>query len=388
MALKDSAIVAFAETKLTHKGGVHAWELAAQVLETILDRTGYEKGDIDGLIVSSATNSANNIFWPQATADELGLELDFCDGMYIGGCNATGAVARAAAALDAGLCRNVLLLFTSTSSTSANFRAGSDDLKWTDPFGLAGPPAAFGLLTRRYEYQHGLDYSVLGKLAVTQRGHALLNTNACEKLRKPITVDDYLNSRMIADPIRLLDCVMRCDGASAFLMTSRRNAAARSLERQVVPIGYGERSNYQVDDPLADVTQSGHAVAGARAFAAAGLSPKDIQSIHLYDDFLIAVVIQLEMLGFCAPGQGIDFVREHDLSHLGDLPLNTGGGQISAGQGASASVNLTEAVRQLFGEGDARQVDRKSNALVTGIGWINYARNWGSSTALVLSAEA
>ena len=86
--------------------------------------------------------------------------------------------------------------------------------EWSAPYGLIGPPAAFGLLSRRYEHQFGLDYRMLGKLAVAQRAHAVLNDNACEKLRKPMTVADYLNSRMIADPIRLLDSVMVCDGAS------------------------------------------------------------------------------------------------------------------------------------------------------------------------------
>jgi acetyl-CoA acetyltransferase len=114
------------------------------------------------------------------------------------------------------------------------------------------------------------------------------------------------------------------------------------------------------------------------------LGIKDIRSFHPYDDFLIALVIQFEAFGFCRPGQGMAFVRDTDLSYTGTLPMNTGGGQISAGQAACSSHNLIEAVRQLMGEGGERQVKDTSNALVTGIGWINYGRNWGSSAALAL----
>ena len=137
------------------------------------------------------------------------------------------------------------------------------------------------------------------------------------------------------------------------------------------------------------MTETGHLVAGKRAFAQAGLTPADIASIHPYDDFIIAILLQLEMLGFCAQGQGCDFIRERSFAFDGDLPLNTGGGQISAGQCglAGGGTNLIEAVRQLFGEGGARQVRDTRNALVTGIGGIPYARNWNSSVVMILTPE-
>ena len=121
------------------------------------------------------------------------------------------------------------------------------------------------------------------------------------------------------------------------------------------------------------------------------MSPKDIASFHPYDDFIIAIMLQLEMLGFCKHGQGCDFIREHDFTHTGDLPLNTGGGQISAGQAGTrraAAPTLIEAVRQLFGEGGKRQVKNTKNALVTGIGGIPYGRNWMSSVVMILAPGA
>ncbi len=390
MALRDTAIVGYAETKIVEKSDRDVWELGAEVLETLLDKTGFEKGEIDGLLLSASMTGSSTPFWSQTTADQLGLEVDFCQTVDIGGCSPAGTVARAAAAIEAGLCTTALLLFADTQAVENNSRHRHYQAEWAQPSGYLGPPHAFGLLSKRYEHQYGLDYAALGKLAVAQRQHALLNDLACEKLRKPLTVTDYLNSRMIAEPIRLLDSVMVCDGASGLLITSRRNAEKRGLSKLVVPVGYGERTTYRASESIVDITETGHLAAGKRAFATAGLTPKEIASFHPYDDFIIAIMLQLEMLGFCKPGQGCSFINETDFSHRGDLPLNTSGGQISAGQCglAGGGTNLVEAVRQLFGEGGARQVKNTRNAMVTGIGGIPYARNWNSSVVLILTPNA
>ena len=390
MALHDAAIVAYGETKIVPVSDRDIWALGADILEQLLNRTGFEKGEIDGLILSSSMTGAGNAFWSQATADALALELDFCQTVDIGGCSPLGAVARAAAAIDAGLATTVLCLYADTAVAESNARGRAFQQEWTAPLGYGGPPAAFGFITRYYEEAHGLDYRALGKLAVTQRAHAVLNDLACEKLRKPITVEEYLESRMISDPVRLLDSVMPCDGASGLLVTGRRSAERRGLTRCAVPVGYGERTNYQAAQAIVDPTETGHHVAGAKCFAQAGMKPADIASFHPYDDFIIAILMQLEMLGFCAHGQGSAFVRETNFGFAGDLPLNTGGGQISAGQAglAGGGTNLVEAVRQLFGEGGARQVKDRRNALVTGIGGIPYGRNWNSSAAMILTSHA
>ncbi|MCX7314665.1 MAG: thiolase family protein [Alphaproteobacteria bacterium] len=341
MSLRDSAIVAYAETKVMKKSDRDVWVLAGEILESLLDKTGFSKSEIDGLVMSGLTGTGGaSMFWAQSTADMLGLEVGFCEQVHTGGCSSVGAVARAAAAIDAGMCEVALCLFSDTHVREHNGRNDRNYRRdWTDPYGMLGPPSAFGLLSRSYEAKYGLDYRVLGKLAVTQRNHAILNENACEELRVPITVEDYLNSRMIADPIRLLDCVMLADGAAGLILTSRKKAAEKGLKNCVIPIGYAE---------------------------------------------LIAIVIQFDAFGLCKPGEGIAFVCDTDLAYNGTLPLNTGGGQISAGQAACSSHNLIEAVRQLMGEGGPRQVKDTTNALVTGIGWINYGRNWGTSAALCL----
>ena len=389
MALRDAAIVGFAETKIEARSGRDIWDFGAEVLEELITSTGTEKGEIDGLLINGSMTGAGNCFWSQTTAEFLGLELEFCQTVDIGGSSAVGAVARAAAALEAGLCSTILLLNIDTESSEQNLKMRSFHGEWIHPYGMIGPPADFGLISRRYDHLYGLDLEALGKLAVTQRNHALLNDNACEKLRKPITVEDYLNSRMIADPIRLLDCVMVCDGGNGLLMTTRKRAKQKGFDSFVVPLGYGERTNYRTAENLADITESGHFVAGQKAFAQAQLKPADIGSYQPYDDFLIAVMIKLEMLGFAERGQGGKFIREHNLAFDGDLPINTGGGQISAGQPglAGGGVNLIEGVRQLLGKGGERQIKDRRHALITGIGGIPYGRNWTTSTALILGTE-
>src|SRR5262249_57907435 len=142
------------------------------------------------------------------------------------------------------------------------------------------------------------DSRALGTLAVARRNHALLNDIACEKLRKPITVDDYINSRMIADPIRLLDSVMVCDGGSGLLVTTRKRVKQKGLSKFVVPIGYGERTNFRAAENIVDVTESGHSVAGKRAFAMAGITPRAAASFPPCYDFIIRIKMQIEMLRF------------------------------------------------------------------------------------------
>ena len=390
MALRDHAIVAYAETKVMEKSDRDVWVLAGEILESLLDRTGIDKNEIDGLVMAGLTGTgAANPFWAQTTADVLGLEVGFCEQVHTGGCSAAGCVARAAAAIEYGMCEVAFLLFADThvledrTDHSHSYRR-----EWTDPYGLMGPPGAFGLLSRAYEAKYGLDYRMLGKLAVTQRNHALLNDNACEKLRVPITIDDYMNSRMIADPIRLLDCVMRTDGAAGLLddePEARQGKRPRQLhhpDRLCRAHQFqGRRKSRRCDQERPRNLRP----EGARRRPASSI--KDVASFHPYDDFIIAIMLQFEAFGFCKPGEGVQYIRDTNFAFDGDLPLNTGGGQISAGQAACSSHNLVEAVRQLHGEAGKRQVKNTKNALVTGIGWINYGRNWGSSAALVLVPE-
>jgi acetyl-CoA acetyltransferase len=304
----------------------------------------------------------------------------------LGGCSAIGGVSRAASAIRDGLCEVALVLSADAPSTVWRANYGAYRPEFQDPTGVQGPPASFGLLMSRYHHQFGIKSEALGKIAVTQRQHALHNDNAYAKLKKPITMADYETSRVIADPLKLLDCVMFCDGANAFLVTTETRARELGLSKMAYPTAYAEITNYNGNKSCPDITETGFASVAPKVYKQSGLAAKDIRMFQPYDDFTIAVMMKFEDFGFCKRGQCSDFTLDTDLSIKGTLPLNTGGGQISAGQPglASGGLNLAEAVRQMFGEGGGRQIDNPKNALVTGIGVIPYARNWGTSAAMIL----
>ena len=383
---KDIAVIGYGETKVTLKGGRSSYDLAGEVLEQILNQTGIDKDKIDGLSIAETMSETSNPFWGVYMSEMLGLSPHWMQLNGLGGTSGIGGIARAAAAIRDGLCETVFVLASDAQSSGRNPEQGAQRGEFQYPIGLRGPVGAFGLITQRYKYQYGLDDRALAKLAVTQRNHALMNPNAVDKLQKPLTEADYLNSKYVSEPLRMLDSVMVCDGANGVLVTSTENAKKLGAKKMIHPIGYGEISNFKGAEPLADITVSGFSVAGPKALKQAGMTPKDIRMIMPYDDFLIALVITLEDIGFCPKGKGCEFVMNTDLTYKGTLPLNTSGGQISAGQPglAGGGLNLVEGVRQMFGEAGARQVSDPRNCMVTGIGVIPYGRNWGVSGVLVL----
>lgn len=383
---RDIAVIGYGETKITLRGGRSSYDLAGEVLDQILRQTGIDKSEIDGLAIGETMSETSNPFWGVYMCEMLGLSPGWMQVNGLGGASGIGGIARAASAIRDGLCETVLVLLSDAQSSARPTEQGAQRYEFMYPTGLRGPVGAFGLLSQRYRHQYGLDERALAKLAVTQRRHALMNPNACEKLKVPLTEEEYLSSKYVSEPLRILDSVMVCDGASGVLVTSTEKAKKLGAKKMAHPVGYGEISNFKGADMLADITVSGFSVAGPKALKQAGMTPKDIRMIHPYDDFLIALLIVFEDIGFCAKGKGAQFVLDTDLSYKGTLPLNTSGGQISAGQAglAGGGTNMVEAVRQLFGEAGERQVSDPRNAMVTGIGVIPYGRNWGVSNVMIL----
>lgn len=385
---RDIVIAGYSETPIGFKTGRSAYDLAGEALAKLLAATRIEKDLIDGMSVTAPLSECPNPFFAVYMAEALGLTPTWLNYGGIGGCSATGGVARAASAIRDGMCEVALVISADAPSTSWRANYGAYRSEFQDPPGVQGPPATFGLLMSRYHHQFGIKSQALGKIAITQRQHALHNDNAYAKFKTPITMEDYEKSRVIADPLRLLDCVMFCDGANAFLVTSEARARSLGLGKMVYPTAYAEITNFNGNRSCPDITETGFAAVAPKVYQQSGLGPKDIRMFQPYDDFTIAVMMKFEDFGFCKRGQGSDFTLDTDLSIKGTLPLNTGGGQISAGQPglASGGLNLAEAVRQMFGEGGGRQIDNPKNALVTGIGVIPYARNWGTSAAMILES--
>lgn len=383
---REIAIIGYAETQIERRSGKTAYELAGEIMDQIAERTGVTPAEIDGLATVQTHSEACNPFWAPFLGDHLGLSLRWTQTTGNGGASPVGNVARAAAAILTGQCEMVLCCNTDAANTRQRSDQRSYRTDFVEPVGLQGPPSYFGFIMRRYMAEHDLRFEALGKLAVEQRKGALTNPNICKTFNKPITLDDYLNSRMVSEPLRLLDAVMRCDGANGLLITSTERARAMGVKKLVHPIAFSELTNFDVRNQTPDVTETGFSVVGPEVFGKAGLSRADIRMAHLYDDFHIATLMQLEQIGFCDRGKGSAFILDTDISPTGDLPLNTGGGQISSGQPglAGGGVQLIEAVRQMFGEANGRQVPNPATALVSGIGVINYVRNWSASAALIL----
>ncbi|MEH6545732.1 MAG: thiolase family protein [Sneathiella sp.] len=386
MSKRDIAIVGYGETPVTLRGGRSSYDLAGDVFAQIIETTGIDKNIIDGICVSETMSETRNPFWAVYVAELLGLSPDWTQVNGLGGASMIGGVVRAASAIRDGLCETVLVISSDSQSSYPPAEQGAYRHEFQYPHGIRGPVGVFGLLQRRYDLQYGLKEEALARLAVTQRDHALMNPNGVSKLQKPITEEDYLNSKRVSTPLRMLDSVMVCDGANGVLVTSDENAERLGLNKRVYLSGYAEKTNFNNDQPLADITETGFSVVGPKVLKNAGLNTSQIDLFAPYDDFLIALILQMEQIGFCGRGEGSDYVLSTDMTHKGTLPLNTSGGQISAGQPglAGGGLNFVEAVRQLFGEAGERQVANLNNALCTGIGCIPYGRNWGVSNALIL----
>jgi acetyl-CoA acetyltransferase len=242
----------------------------------------------------------------------------------------------------------------------------------------------FALSTDNYMRQCGATREDFGRVAVSQRANASRNPNAL--LRKPFTMEDYLRARPIADPIHLLDCVMPCAGAEAFLVMSEERA--RSLRVPHARLrGAIERHNAYREDPV--MLRGGWLMDHEELYAQAGIAPDDIDVLQTYDDYPVIVLMQFEGLGFCEVGAGPAYVREHTLTHDGTRPHNTSGGQLSAGQAGAAGgfLGITETLRQLSGTATGRQVADARWGLASGFGIVNYDR-CVCTGAVILEAAA
>lgn len=383
---KDIAIIAYAETKNVRRSGRATYDIAAEATAKVLDYAGLGTKDIDGMATMLPSSEAGNNFYSNYLGDHLGLTTTWTQTTDLGGAAMLGNVSRAAMAIQSGYCEMVLSIAAAAPTTRRVDDQRSYRTEFRNPTGIQGPPGAFGLLMHRYMHQYDLKFEALGKLAVAQRNGAIVNELAVEGLRKPLTVEDYLNARMVSTPLRLLDSVMPCDGGNAILITTTERAKKMGVKKMAHPVSYAEIVNFNIREQLPDITETGFSVVGPQALEKAGMTADDIDMFHPYDDFLIAEMLQLEQIGFCGRGEGSAYLLETDISPAGKLPINTGGGQISAGQPglAGGQLNLIEAVRQLFDEAPGRQVPNPGTAMVTGIGVIPYVRNWGNSAVLIL----
>jgi acetyl-CoA acetyltransferase len=360
----------------------HWW--LARGLSEIISRSGLKKDQIDGLSVSSFTLAPDTAI---GLTQHLGLSPRWLDHVPFGGASGVVALRRAARAVQAGDVDVVACLAGDTNQvdsfrlTLANFSQFARDAVY--PYGAGGPNASFAFLTAYYMAQHGAKREDFGKLCVAQRANALKTDFALFK--KPLTLDEYMAARPIAEPLHLFDCVMPCAGADAFLVLSEAKAKQLGLKHAKL-MGTIERHNAFASDPVQ--MRAGWAVDREELYAQAGAGPADMDFVETYDDYPVISLMQIEDLGFCAKGEGPAFVRKNTFTHDGSFPFNTSGGQLSVGQAGAAGgfLGMVEAIRQLTGEAGPRAVKDAKLGLVSGFGMINFDRGLGSGAAVLARA--
>jgi len=358
---------------------------AARALAALLQASGLRKDQVDGLCLGSF------MLAPDTTVglmQHLGLSARWLDHLPIGGMSGIAALRRALRAVQCGDAEVVACIGADTNHVdSFRMSLGSFSVFARDavfPYGSGGPNASFAFLTSYYMRNFGATAQDFGKLCVAQRQNALTFPHAVFK--KPLSMEEYLTARPIADPLRLFDCVMPCAGAEGFLVMSRRRAESLGLPYARV-LSASERYNAFSDDPIQ--MRGGWVLDRERLYADAGIEPADIDLVQTYDDYPVMSLIQLEDLGFCAKGEGPDFVRRNTFTNDGTFPLNTSGGQLSVGQAGCAGgfLGLVEAIRQVTGQNLARAVPDARIALALGFGMITYDRGLCSGAAVLSRSD-
>jgi acetyl-CoA acetyltransferase len=359
--------------------GAH-WFIA-NALKQLIDGAGISKDEIDGLCIASFTLAPDSAV---GLTQHLGLSPRWLDHVPMGGASAIVSLRRAARAVQAGDAEIVACIAGDTNHvdsfrlSTASFSMFAQDAVY--PYGAGGPNTSFAFLTAYYMRTYGAKREDFGKLCVAQRTNALRNPNALFK--KPLTLEEYIKARPVADPLHLFDCVMPCAGADAFLVMSEDRAKRLGL-RHARLRGAIERHNAFPDDPVQD--RGGWPMDRDHLYGAAGIGPDDIDVVEVYDDYPVICVMQLEDLGFCAKGEGPDFIRRHNFEANGSFPFNTSGGQLSVGQAGAAggTLGLVEGIRQVTGQARGVQVENARHALVSGYGMINFDRGLCSGAAIL-----
>ena len=366
--------------------------LQVAMIREALDDAGLTIDDVDGIC------SADPGMGSLGLAELLGVHPTWVDSTMTGGSSFEYHVEHAAAAIALGQAEVVVSVYASTphsdrrraKEAGGGGRGGGGrgrpgglypGAAWEAPFGLRMPIGAYALAASRHMHEFGTTAEQLAQIAVSTREWATKNPRA--RFQDPITVDDVLASDMVCTPLHKLDCCLQTDGAGAFVMVSAERA--KDLRKPpVYVLGAGSSTTHSIISQMPDLTTTGTAVSGPKAMSMAGVSHDDVDLLMLYDSFTITTLLLLEDLGFCKKGEGGAFVEDGRLGPGGALPTNTNGGGLSyTHPGMYGMFLIVEAVKQLRGEGEARQVPDCNVAIASGSGGVLSAM----STA-VLGTEA
>jgi acetyl-CoA acetyltransferase len=372
------AIVGAALSDIGRVDDKTSYELHWQATSRALADAGLGKQDVGGFM-----SQGTGMLPPVELTEYMGMRPTWVDSTGVGGATWEFMVEHAYAAIAQRLTDVVVLAYGSTARADLKKKLRSANLS----FGTRGPAqfdapwghtliAKYAMTARRHMHEFGTKIEELAEIAVSARHNAALNPEAF--YREPITVDDVMNSGMIADPFTKLHCCIRSDGGGAIVLASAERA--RDCAKQPVwVLGTGEAVSHMTMSEWEDFTESPAKRSGKLAFERAGLRPSDVDVCELYDAFTSMILLTVEALGFCAKGEGGPFVADGKLRVGGVLPTNTDGGGLShCHPGMRGMFLLVEATRQLRGECGPRQVPQAKIACVNGTG------GWFTSASTVL----
>jgi len=362
------AIVGMGETTVGKRPDATTNSLHLEAIKACLEDAGIKASQVDGLLTNQPLNDSHRSYAVKL-AHMAGINAGFATDLALGGATPIAMVQHAVMAIEAGMATTVMCVHARKRATpdptpGHSIRRG--DEHWEEPWGHFAAAGGHAFAAQRHMYEYGTKSEDLAHIAVSTRKHASLNKNAT--LRKPITIEDHQQSRMIVAPLHLLDCSLESDGGGAVLVTSVERARDFP-KRPIAILGMGQHHPHfsLLDAPT--LTTLGGKKSSEMAYRMAGLGPKDMDFAEIYDCFTITALITLEDYGFCAKGDGKDFVKDGRIGLGGELPLNTHGGLLSQAH-LEGQLHITEAVKQLRGNEvePERQVANAKVGIVSGHG--------------------
>jgi acetyl-CoA acetyltransferase len=360
-----AAIVGAATFGMGKMPGWEASDLAAVASRDALAQAGLTFGDVDGLFFCHGTDTLGGLSFAQY----LGINPKIVDNNRTGGSAFQTYVELAAYLIDAGVIKTALIAYGSNQASAAGKLVNTVlPNPHEAPYRPMNPFSSYALAASRHMHEYGTTKEQLGEVALAARKWAQLNPAAFA--RDPLSMDDYLAARMINDPFGKYDACLVTDGAAAIVMT-RRERAVDIVKDPVLVLGAAQATSHRDIASMPDLTVTAAKQSGAAAFAAAGITPADIDVAMLYDAFTINTILFLEDLGFCPKGEGGAFISNGGIAPGGRLAVNTNGGGLSCCHpGMYGLFTLVEAVEQLQGKCGERQVTEPRHAVAHGNGGV------------------
>lgn len=363
----QAAIVGAALAGLGEAPGRSSEDIAIEASVKALAEAGLTTRHVDAVFGSLPGNA--NPLSALLIAEMLGIQPKFTDNNRTGGSTFLSYTLMAAMALKEGLCETALIFYGSNQRTvSGKLVSSVKPFAYEAPYAPIFPATSYALAASRHMHDYGTTREQLAAVAVAARAWA--NKNPQAFMRGPLSVADVLASRMVSSPLTVRDCCLVTDGGAAIVMT-RADRARHLPKPPVYLLGAAAATTHMNIVAMADLTRTAAIDSGQRAMAMAGVSPRDIDVVELYDAFTINTILFLEDLGFCAKGEGGPFVASGAIAPGGSLPVNTNGGGLSCVHpGMYGMFTLVEAVQQLRGEAGERQVAGAELALCHGNGGV------------------